>query len=126
MGKKARTVVDVLKAARWMIENIGWTQFSDFRDSKGRPIIGESRLQCVSKIRSMCLMGALNLVEKEDIRYYHITSMRKKVERAIQKVCPRWFANTSNTSISNFNDDPDRKKEDILRVLDLAIKDAQR
>lgn len=67
---KAKTVKDVLIAARWMIENVGWCQNAFAKNAKGEAmyvdfISTQQRLEVIKAATCMCANGAIRLVEVE-------------------------------------------------------------
>lgn len=94
---KAKTVDEVLTAVEWMLENVGWSQGRSYRDAHGMPL--DSGGVDISKIGSMCLVGAINLVEVEN---------REILSRAAR------LLNTVNHGIVVFNDYPGRTKEEVI------------
>jgi len=125
MAKKAKTAVDILKAAKWMIENIGWTQFTNYRGADGCMLISKrwfSERPSAGKIRSMCLRGALDLVDTPKDDFY----IRMESVKLIMEAIGDFLGNRNRIfhSIAGFNDS--QSKKEVLGVLDKAIKKAER
>lgn len=115
---KAKSVKQVLKAARWILIHLGWTQSVYFRDKKGNalvgtfvdPVDGQHRSpEFPDQLGSCCMVGAIEMVE----------------------TTPRWRAATiaylsprMSPNIGLWNDMPERTKEEVLAVLEQAIKEA--
>lgn len=92
---KAKTTKEVLKAAKWMLENVGWNkgEFAKYSPN-GTPI-------------SFCAAGAINRVEvNNDV-------LRGRARDKVSK--------TVGQNLVHFNDHPDTTKEQVLLVFDQAI-----
>ena len=94
---KAKNATEVLIAAKWMIENVGWCQ---------RMLVKLDHLMPVA----FCPMGAINYVETIDFK--HNLEARSILDRAAGFV-----------GIAYFNDQPYITKEMILNLFDQAIKE---
>jgi hypothetical protein len=97
---KAKSVLGVLTAAKWLLENIGWTKnHYETEDAEGN-------------FTAFCSSGALQRVEvvDEDLR-----------ERAYH-----YLTEEMNSNVIQFNDDPRNTKAQILSAFDRAIKRAKR
>jgi hypothetical protein len=115
---KAKSVKQVLKAARWILTHLGWTQSAYFRDKEGNalvcafidPVDHQRRSPEVpDQLGSCCMVGAIELVE---------TTPRLRAE-TIAYLSPRMSPN-----IGPWNDMQGRTKEEVLTVLEQAIKEA--
>jgi hypothetical protein len=98
---KANSVKEVLIAAKYLLENIGWCQgdFSNYQD--GKPV-------------SFCMLGAINHVEVSDFEL--IWEAKSLLSQTILK-------NISEPGIiSDWNDKPARKKKDVIKLFDKAIR----
>ena len=95
---KAKNATEVLIAAKWIIENVGWCQ--------GMLVKQDYRLTPVA----FCPMGAINYVETIDFK--HNLEARSILDRAAGLV-----------GIAYFNDQPYTTKEMILNLFDQAIKE---
>jgi hypothetical protein len=95
--RKAKNGTEVLKAARWMLDNIGWVQ-NHYRqdDSTGKAI-------------GFCAVGALETVKTKK---YGATNSAFKRLRAV----------VDHGLIVEFNDAPGRTKQEVLNAFDQAIK----
>lgn len=100
---KAKTTTEVLKAAKWMLENVGWSQGTSYRDANGAPAFFPHR--DLSVIKSMCLVGAFNLVDTLNplLRNEAIISLKTK-------------GGILNT-LESFNDNPLTTKKDVIALL---------
>jgi hypothetical protein len=107
---KAKTPKQVLQAVEWMITNVGWTQGTNYRDKNGKAISTAFVDSHPIKIGSMCLRGALNLVETDS------PNARNIAKELIYKSIPM--------SITGFNDVPLRTKEQVIEAIHKAIKKA--
>lgn len=104
---KAKTVKEVLTAARWIIANKGWCQGSFYRSKDGHP-------HCVTipnDFGGACLTGALRLV-KADVKL-HGTAL-DYLENFL-------FELGGGFTLVQFNDQLAITKEDVLRFLGQAI-----
>ena len=95
----AKNVREVLIAAKWMLENVGWHKGSFVRYKKHKPI-------------SFCLAGALENV---------YASERILISQAVGVL---W--NIIKDNVVHYNDSPQTTKEDILALLDKAIANAKK
>lgn len=111
---KAKNATEVLQAAEWIIDNIGWTQYASFRDKIGLSIGGEASTELDKRfyhsVASVCLTGAINLVN---------ASKASKAE-ALARL--RLDINIDDGALMDFNDEPGRTKEQVLAVVQEAIK----
>lgn len=96
MENKAKTVTEVLKAAKWMLENVGWckNQYTKY-DTNGKPM-------------AFCAAGAISHV---------VTDCELRV-----KAHDRLSAAIKEPYIPNWNDDLDRTLPQVLKAFDKAIK----
>jgi hypothetical protein len=74
MNKQAKSVKQVLKAVEWILLNVGWTKFANFRDKDGQAIgwaiddnLDPMRYPDLDPMRypdlgSVCINGAVQLV----------------------------------------------------------------
>lgn len=111
---KAKTVKEVLVAARWIIENVGWCQwhFAKSGDKEvwmGRRTTIEKAAQeaGVSKVDCFCALGAINAVEAD-------YDLKRSAAVVID--------NHTGGSVSTWNDTDGRTKEEVLDLFDRAIK----
>ena len=99
----------ILSSAADLIEDTGWTQGAFCRNARGKAC----RMGSKDAV-SYCLIGAVStLVDNEDD------------ERA-QSICGTAFALlktvTGVISLDNWNDDPNRTKDDVLHALRMASR----
>lgn len=93
---KAKTSTEVLQAAKWMIDNVGWCKKVFTRtDEKG-------------KVLGMCATQAIFSVEVDDA---HI---RVEAHNRLEKVM--------DGSVVGFNDADKTRKRDIIRAFNKAIE----
>jgi cation transport ATPase len=105
---KAKTGVEVLQAMEWIIDNVGWCQGALFRDKGGQIIYGLTKDQ-YTRIGSVCLTGAMRLVDaKEGTAIYDAIVLFKDANK--------------NLGFVRFNDEPKRTKEQVIAALRKAIK----
>lgn len=120
---KAKTVKEALIAVKWMLENIGWCQQRFYQDSKGRSlgldnVHNFNSFLSAMKVCSMCLEGAIELVEVDD------ECVRGGMYDALDAaLAPRY--GEDEVSLIKFNDDVSTKKKDVIRLLNTAIKQAK-
>lgn len=103
---KAKTVKEVLVAARWMLENVGWCQGEyqkDREDKYGVPV-------------AFCSTGAIYGVDKEGS-----PSQKDYIE---DLAISHLMDEISGGSVITWNDKPERTKEEVLAAFDRAIKKA--
>lgn len=110
--KKQPTVVDVLKRMKALLRK-GWTQRTFARAANGRKMPWES-----PKAVRFCLLGAENRAACEIVPHKR---QRDRVKGSIYSLLAKC---SGNLSISNYNDHPQRKKEEVIAVVDCAIKAA--
>jgi len=108
MSEKAKTAKEVLVAAKWILENVGWCQNVSVRiDSANRPV-------------AYCLAGSMGTVET-------VWDERGQIGKS-----PWWKARTivaetiqhlykTHDMIPEWNDRQSRTKEEVLALLDVAI-----
>ena len=95
------TAKEVLVKARGLIEK-GWTQKVGSRDIDGNVVFAKD-----SRASSWCASGAIWAVLPEDVLYSDYTDLLTR-----QALC----------DITQFNDDPNTTKNDILEIYDKAIE----
>jgi hypothetical protein len=100
----AKTVKEVLIAAKWMLENVGWCQKTFRKYSTS----GESP-SC-----AFCSFGAIINVN------YGSPGLIDKALAVLSK-----SIDTASGSITIWNDDPKRTKSQVLAVFDKAIASVQ-
>jgi len=92
---KAESTTQVLIAAKWMIENVGWCQGRSIQmDESQKPV-------------AFCAGGAIAGVEAD---FYHKSFARDYLYRVVLTHVPEW------------NDHPLRTKKQVLKAFDQAIK----
>jgi hypothetical protein len=98
---KANSVKEVLIAAKYLLENIGWCQGHFSLHQDGKPV-------------SFCMLGAINAVEVWDIE---LTWEAKIL------LSQTIFKNISDSQmLSDWNDKPARKKRDVIKLFDKSIR----
>jgi len=95
---------------------MGWTQGVLARGNTGRQVQSNSRVAV-----SFCLYGAESRAATE---LEADGNVKSKAELAIQRCIRKRTRKRGYVSISGFNDQPTRKKSEILAVVDCAIKKA--
>lgn len=96
MENKAKTVTEVLKAAKWMLENVGWCQGQYSKYNKQ------------GKLTAFCAAGAISHVVTD---YELRLKAQDQLSAAIKEAyIPHW------------NDDPKRTLPQVLKAFDKAIK----
>lgn len=119
---KAKTPKQVLQAAEWILTNVGWSQGCLCKDENGSMIMVESTDHAGGfrpeagepPIAGACLGGALGLVETDpDIRTQAFGILADVIQH-----------HTGSRYIIFFNDNPNRTKQEVLKVIREAIKEA--
>jgi hypothetical protein len=106
---QAITVKEVLVAARWILDNVGWCKGWYAKDAEGVRVWD----YCTRSAACYCLMGAVAVVETTpELRNSALDLLAVLVD-------PVNFA-----SVSIWNDTLDRTKEEVLQIFDQAIKKA--
>src|ERR1700677_213193 len=108
MSNRSKTVKEVLVAARWMIENIGWCQGANLRNSQGKYIALDDAGE-YKNVASLCTIGAIVMVEAP--------------EQTKNTAYIRLSRIIDHTVISQWNDEPTRTKQEVLSAFDKAIED---
>lgn len=103
---KAKTVKEVIIAAKWILENVGWHKGNMFRDVKGKAIISSTAVLNPERVGSVCAAGAVRLVDK-------FPSLEENTLRALsaQMGRPVWLWNDTIAS----------SKKEVLDLFDQAI-----
>lgn len=96
---KAKTSTEVLQAAKWILENVGWTR-KQFTKTNGK-----------GKVVGVCASQALYSVEIDNDTYGYI---RGEARRRLEEVI--------GNDIVGFNDRPSTKKRDVVRAFKKAIE----
>lgn len=99
MATKAKTVTEVLKAAKWMLENVGWCQGTYVKNNNA------------GKITAFCAAGAIETVNAD-------VSLIDKALNRFGKVVGEGY-------IPNWNDASGRTLPQVLKAFDKAIKAKQ-
>ena len=106
---KANSAKEVLIAAKWIIENVGWCQRSSAKDIDGLTVIDFLNVPG----HCYCAYGAATVVDTDDIH-------RREAMRLVSKNIP----DTTGVvvwNIINFNDDSKTTKEKVIKAFDKAI-----
>lgn len=114
---KAKTVKEVLVAARWIIENVGWCK-GEFAKSGDKSVwVGAyttledaAKEAEVSTVDAFCSLGAINAVDANHF---------------LKEEAARIFHNSVGGSISYWNDNEKRTKSQVLKAFDRAIAGAE-
>lgn len=96
METKAKTVTEVLKAAKWILENVGWCQYRYSKANKN------------GKLTAFCVAGAIESVNAD-------WDLIIKAETTLGKVVGEDY-------IPNWNDVKGRTLPQVLKAFDKAIK----
>jgi hypothetical protein len=109
---KATTVKEVLVAMRWIIDNVGWCQGALYTDKSGdkHNIIPPYDTVLKDDISGVCLSGAWYLVECDN----------EKVKDNALNI----LNSLTSYGMIVYNDSFCRTKEQVLALLDKAIKQA--
>jgi hypothetical protein len=108
---KAKTPKEVLIAARYIIDTVGFCKKATARDRQGN--VTSCNEGNLSNIDAVCISGALQLVNTGCYE-------RGIAINILADICS---ANYHRDFIS-FNDHRDITKEEVLKVFDLAIEEA--
>jgi hypothetical protein len=104
---QAKSVKQVLQAARWIIQNVGWCQNTFFKNKKGNHIYDISSALKTGNVGCACASGAIKLVQTNE-------SLREDARLSLHKV-------VDYPSVPIWNDTPGRTKEEVLEAFDKAI-----
>ncbi len=105
-----KTSLDILLQAKNRITNVGWHQGWFIKLDEVDQPIG----YC---ILGACVIGEFSKYQKEEND--HVTEC---IEKAIEACGFRTFAPPNSCKLVAFNDATERKVEDVLKVLELAIE----
>jgi hypothetical protein len=103
---KATTPKQVLIAAKWILENKGWCQHHFGLTKNGKNL---SYTQCRKDLDRACLVGAIGVIDAE-------SPIRVRAEQAVLNLLP-------GISISHWNDELGRTKQQVLDLLDRVIEE---
>jgi hypothetical protein len=112
---KAKTVKEVLVAAKWLLQNYDWNQAAWYITTDGLRLNSPewfivARKQNRLQLKSCCISGAVQLVNTDkDTKEMALLSLQSA-------------ARTDN--IINWNDWNGRTKEQVIKLLDKAIEKA--
>lgn len=110
---KAKTVREVLVAAKWIIENVGWCQEYYATDAEGNYAIYDSKAAC-----HFCPEGAVNAVLCDKMVRYEAIDLLDRLVPA------RLIDKDADSNIVIYNDTPGRTLKQVLKTFDVAIKRA--
>ena len=113
---QAKTITQVLQAAKYIIEEVGWSQSAFFRDLQGHAIIGgqEAVEADYTQLGSVCLEGAINLVEADP-------ELKSQTLEILGNMTRNKYGRYS--SVLWFNDSVSTTKQDVVALLDQAIEE---
>lgn len=109
---KATTVKEVLTAARWIIDNVGWCQKYYYKTKAG---LGRFDVSSATDVDCACSIGAIYLTEASPVLQNQALDMFDSTLNDVSGV----------PFIATWNDKRDRTKEEVLAVFDKAIKRAK-
>ncbi len=95
---KAKTSTEVLKAAKWIIENVGWCKKNFTKHDKEGKLVG------------VCASQAIFSVEVEN-----------DFEGSIRSAARYRLEDAMGSDIIGFNDRSQTKKRDVIRAFNKAI-----
>lgn len=104
---KASTVKEVLIAAKWILENVGWCQGAYYKDKNGLKT-SVFAIKSGDSLDCCCLVGACNLVDT-DFYLSHCAVQSLGIVVGNQHV-PTW------------NDSKGRTKEEVIAAINTAIE----
>lgn len=105
---KAKTVKEVLTAARWILENVGWCQQSYYKTKAGDERFNIEEVSVSEDIGCACAIGSIYLVEVSD------PDLRHKAVAVLEKI-------TNYKNLANWNDAPERTKKDVVKLFSKGI-----
>ncbi len=97
--RKAKNSTEVLKAAQWMLENVGWI--------KGHSVKRDDQ----NKIIGFCSIGAL----------YHV-----ETNRTVRQLAEARLGDAMGGSIISFNDADETTKRKVINAFKRAIKNGSK
>lgn len=111
---KAKSVKEVLIAARWIIDNVGWCQLSYFQTKNGDRLSWSviRDLLTNSDIRAVCAIGAIQLVDTDT----DVELLQFDAENLLNEMV--------GCHVVFWNDDASRTKQEVLDLYDRAIERA--
>lgn len=98
---QATTSDQVLRAAMWIIDNVGWTQRSARRDKLGNRLFAND----LHQLGSVCAIGAVFVVDAPP-------DSKNDAHRRLDRTCLRLYS----THCMSYNDRFETTKEDILQL----------
>ena len=101
----------ILKEARALVEK-GWTQNAEARNKRGAECSKLDRHAC-----AWCITGAMDAVS-----YKRFTLASLDWQEAVRAIRIAINRDVEYTFLSDWNDAPGRKKEEVLAVFDKAIE----
>ena len=109
---QAKTVKQVLVAARWILDNVGWCQGSYFKSKDGKRMFN---IREATDVDCVCAMGAILAVETTE----------ELQSQALDLVNDLIVENHYTRYIANWNDESGRTKQQVLKMMDKAIERAR-
>ena len=111
---KAKSPKQVLIAAKWMLENVGWCKgnYVSYKDSIGL------------EIESLCILGAINRVEIDEDK----VGIHSAAKSMIWELIKKQKQNSSlhmDSAIGTWNDESKRTKKEVIQLLNKAIAQAK-
>lgn len=100
---KARSVLEVLVATRWILQNVGWVQ-------------GQYHKYVDGEIIGVCLMSALRLVDTQ-----HVNHQIQARGLLYQDIEAEAVDIDETFALGSWNDQKGRKKEDVIALLTQII-----
>lgn len=107
---EAKSVKEILIAAKWIIENVGWCQGSYALTKDNNRIFSVEEAYAAGDICAACSTGSIMLTEASE-------QLKNDAERILRLQVP-------DHKIVDWNDAPGRTREEVLAVFDRAIKAA--
>lgn len=108
----ATSTKEVLVAARWILDNVGWCQGHSMVDAAGNPLDTYQGAD-MKKAVALCSAGAVNVV--------NVGVKWNLISDAIYALSVAGSPQGQHTSIVQWNDAPGRTKKEVLDLFDSAI-----
>ena len=106
---KAKTVKEVLIAAKWILENVGWCQKAYVTTKDDKLGFDPDGSAAIGDVKAACALGSIYMVQSDnhDLRPGAVDVLQNEV-----------------INITNWNDDPARTKQEVLDMFTRAIEKA--
>lgn len=109
---KAKTIKQVLKAGKWILDNVGWCQYSYYTDKSGVRHWDTEAGATSGDVGCACALGCIYMVDVEN------PDLRSDAASFLEKL-----VGTGN--LATWNDQPGRTKEEVSKLFARGIKQAK-